>query len=188
MKWWGVLCMVLFVEFVIPVRATTLEVFEVYQPLSLHGTDVDEEMPGFSRPLQVGIMSRPMVIQGAAPEALVAAVAQPHRLLSLSRPAAYNQPEANLLVLCGLDLSAKLEGRHCIIKLNVSKMVVPPQLDLAPKEVVLLVRLAVEKTLKKYYRAQFDEIHIEFRIDGVQNHEQRALRQVERRFTIKGKN
>ncbi|HCQ80352.1 MAG TPA: hypothetical protein DIV46_10285, partial [Verrucomicrobiales bacterium] len=63
--------------------ATTLEVLRVFQPLSLHGTDVDHEFKGEA--IQARIFARPMVLSGAMPENLVLAVATPHRM-----PATFN--------------------------------------------------------------------------------------------------
>ena len=63
--------------------ATTLEVLRVFQPLSLHGTDIDHEFKGES--VQAHIFARPMVLSGAMPENLVLAVATPHRM-----PATFN--------------------------------------------------------------------------------------------------
>jgi len=132
-------------------------------------------------------MSRPMVIQGAAPEALLAAVAHPHRLVSLSDQKAYREAEANLLVLCGLKLSTKLESRHCVVKIDISTIKIPQQLDIQPRELLLLARLAVEKTLELYYSGQAGTMKIDLRIVGIQNNDQLALREIERRYTIVGK-
>ncbi len=56
--------------------ATTLEVLQVFQPISLHGTDVDYEFEG--EHVRARVFSRPMVLSVAMPETLVAAIASLH--------------------------------------------------------------------------------------------------------------
>ena len=54
--------------------ATTISVVPVYEPISLHGSDVDDIISDTGEALQATVLSRPMALTGAFPEDLVAAI------------------------------------------------------------------------------------------------------------------
>ena len=63
--------------------ATTISVVPIFEPLSLHGTDVDEAISDTGEALQACVMSRPMAMTGAFPEVLVDAIRSTHPGLPL---------------------------------------------------------------------------------------------------------
>ncbi len=134
----------------------TLEVVNLYQPLSLHGTDGVGESLGEGDPVQAAVMSRPYVVTGAMPEDLVKAVGAPHRVASNGD--GYVVEDANLLSLCKINLTAEMTDARLLVRLDVSKLELPEELDLSARQVVTLSIMAVEHTLRDYFRHIKDEI------------------------------
>ena len=60
--------------------ATVIDVVQIYQPISLHGSDVDDEVDDMGESLQASILCRPMALTGGFPEVLVESIAMPHAL------------------------------------------------------------------------------------------------------------
>ncbi|MEN9974453.1 MAG: hypothetical protein RLZZ282_459, partial [Verrucomicrobiota bacterium] len=83
-------------------RASTIMVVPIFEPLSLQGTDGDEAVSDTGTTLQACVMSRPMAMTGAFPEALVEAIRSPH-LIPTNHPN-YKVQETNLLVLCHVGI------------------------------------------------------------------------------------
>ncbi|HEY8961360.1 MAG TPA: hypothetical protein VIM57_04080, partial [Luteolibacter sp.] len=77
-------------------QATTITVVPVFEPLSLHGTDVDEVIAETGEALQATVMPRPMALTGAFPEVLIESIRSPHKIPT-NNPN-YKTTEANLLV------------------------------------------------------------------------------------------
>ena len=130
--------------------ATTLEVLRVFQPLSLHGTDVDHEFKGEA--IQAHIFARPMVLSGAMPENLVLAVATPHRM-----PATFNYDvnECNLLTLFQVELSGiMLDSGQLKVAFNLSKMKAPEGVELPIRTVLKLSIQALKRTLEDYHHPE----------------------------------
>jgi len=143
--------------------ATTLEILEVFQPLSLHGTDVVAEFQG--KGIQAKVMPRPMVLSGAMPESLVAAVGAP---LRLAPTGSYDIPECNLLALYGVAISGNLEKKsHLVVSLDVSRTRVPDEVDLPIRTVLELSVAALKKTLAANHHPENREFRVTVKVRGL---------------------
>ncbi|HBM79159.1 MAG TPA: hypothetical protein DD438_13710 [Verrucomicrobiales bacterium] len=139
-----------------PVLAVTLEVVELYQPLSLHRTDGVGETLGEEDPVQAGVFARPYAVTGAMPEDLVKAVAAPHRIATNSE--GYEVEDANLLNLCGVALSSEMKVNRLLVRFDMGNFKLPEDLDLSARQVIQLSIIAVERTLRSYFRNFKDEV------------------------------
>ena len=137
-------------------QAITLEVVELHQPLSLHRTDGIGETLGEKDPVQAGVFSRPYAVTGAMPEDLVKAVAAPHRIATNSE--GYEVDDANLLNLCGVSLSSEMRVNRLLVRFNVANLELPGDLDLTARQVIRLSVIAVERTLRAYFRSGNDQV------------------------------
>lgn len=161
--------------------ATTLEVLRVFQPLSLHGTDVDHEFKGEA--VQAHIFARPMVLSGAMPENLVLAVATPHRM-----PATFNYEvnECNLLTLFQVELSGIMgDSGELEVSFDLSKMQVPEGLDLSIRTVLSLSIQALKKTLEDYHHPENKPLKVKITIEGTTK-KNRSLRDLSGSFVVTG--
>lgn len=141
--------------------ASTLDVLSVYQPLSLHGTDAAVEYEG--KPLQARVLSRPMVLSGAMPEALVEAVGRPHRMAGVAN---YAVKECNLLVMYGIRVSAVLSDDELLVSFDVSQRVLPEGIDLSYDDVLRFAVEAVKLSLRDYHHAEGEPLKIRFAVEG----------------------
>jgi hypothetical protein len=148
------------------VLATVIEVVPVYQPVSLHGSDVDDEVDADSgESLQAAIMSVPMALTGDFPEALVRSVAMPLRLQSNNQN--YDIKEVNLCQLCGVKLEAEiLSPQEFKVEVDVSGLHLPKEIDLTSRQVVKLVAAAIRRTLTEYNKNQKKDLQVTLRITG----------------------
>lgn len=159
--------------------ATTLEVLPVFQPLSLHGTDVGHEFEG--EIIQAQVMSRPMVLSGAMPEALVSAIGTPHQL-----PATLNYavPECNLLQLYGLKISGVLsEENLLVVTINLNEAMVPDAVQLPIRTVLKLTIDALKSTLKAYHHPANKALKVRLDLVGL-SEKNATLRDLSGRFRI----
>ncbi|MDG2400689.1 MAG: hypothetical protein P8M04_08945 [Akkermansiaceae bacterium] len=161
--------------------ATTLEVLRVFQPLSLHGTDVDHEFKGEA--IQAHIFARPMVLSGAMPENLVLAVATPHRM-----PATFNYDvnECNLLTLFQVELSGiMLDSGQLKVAFNLSKMKAPEGVELPIRTVLKLSIQALKRTLEDYHHPENKPLKVKIAIEGT-TEKNRSLRDLGGGFVVTG--
>lgn len=147
-----------------PLAATTISVVPVFEPVSLHGTDVDEVITETGEALQATVMSRPMALTGAFPETLIESIRSPHRLPS-NNPN-YQVDEANLLVLCGIGIGAVMDEDGLLVKFDVTELKIPDEVDLTVRQVLKLGIVAVRKTLEVYQAPQTDPLAVRIRIVG----------------------
>ncbi len=167
------------------VRATVIDVVSIHQPLSLHGSDVDDEVDDTGESLQAAILSRPMAMTGAFPEVLVEAIAMPHQLPT-NNPN-YAIKEVNLVVLCGLKITAELDDSGgLLVEINVANLVIPEDVDLTARQVLKLVCGSIRKTLAEYNGKQKDELKVILRIVGT-NEGNRSLEDLGAQYEIPGK-
>lgn len=132
--------------------ATTISVVPIYEPLSLHGTDADGELADVGESLHATVMSRPMALSGAFPETLVDSIRSPHEIPTNNQN--YKTTEANLLVLCDIGIEAELTEEQLLVRVDVSKIKIPEEIDLTSRQVLGLVIIAVRKTLEEYQKPQ----------------------------------
>ena len=161
--------------------ATTLEVLRVFQPLSLHGTDIDHEFKGES--VQAHIFARPMVLSGAMPENLVLAVATPHRM-----PATFNYEvsECNLLTLFKVEISGIMgNSGELEVAFDLTKMQAPDGVDLSILTVLSLSIHALKKTLEDYHHPENKPLKVKITIEGTTK-KNRSLRDLSGGFVVMG--
>ena len=166
-------------------HATVIDVVSIYQPLSLHGSDVDDEVDDMGESLQAAILSRPMALTGAFPEVLVEAIAMPHRLPT-NNPN-YVIPEVNLVVLSGLKISAELKDKtELFVEINIANLLIPDDIDLTARQVLKLVSASIRKTLTEYNAKQKDDIKVQLRVVGT-NESNSSLQDMGTQYEVPGK-
>lgn len=134
--------------------ASTKSVYQVWQPLSLHGTDVSSVAGKESGVDYTVLMSRPVVLSGALPEDLVYAVARSHKIDSNGN---YDIDEANLLALSKIKLNARFDEKGLAIQLDVSSASLSSDVEVSLFDVVKLGIEALRKTLDDYGQSYLSE-------------------------------
>ncbi|MES2921860.1 MAG: hypothetical protein V4819_09945 [Verrucomicrobiota bacterium] len=162
--------------------ASSIMVVPIFEPLSLQGTDGDEAISEIGEALQASVMSRPMALSGGFPEVLVDAIRSPH-LIPTNNPN-YKVQETNLLVLCNVGISAEMEENNVLtVKLNVSQLAIPPEVDLTTRQILKLAIIALRKTLDEYQRPQTQPLSVTLIIDGTDD-AKASLRDLGTKFVI----
>lgn len=160
-------------------------VVPVFEPLSLHGTDGDEAISDTGEALQACVMARPMALTGAFPEVLVEAIRSPH-LIPTNNPN-YKVQEANLLVLCNVGIGAELNegGGQLTVRLDVSQLAIPGEVDLTSRQILKLAIVAIRRTLEEYQKPQTGALEVNLVIDGA-DEEKSGLRDLGATFSVEG--
>jgi len=161
--------------------ASTIMVVPIFEPLSLHGTDGDDAISEIGEALQASVMSRPMALTGAFPEALVDAIRSPH-LIPTNHPN-YKVQEANLLVICNIGIAGKMENGILMVSLNVAELAIPPEVDLTTRQILKLTIIALRKTLEEYQRPQTQVLPVNLIIEGADD-AKASLRDLGCEFTL----
>jgi hypothetical protein len=164
-------------------RATTITMVPVFEPLSLHGTDGDEAISDTGEALQACVMSRPMAMTGAFPEVLVDAIRSPHQVPT-NNPN-YKVQEANLLVLANIGISGEMTDGGLTVRLDVTQLTIPPEVDLTARQILKLAIVAVRKTLEEYQNPQSQPLAVALVIEGA-DEAKSGLRDLAARFVIGG--
>ena len=142
-------------------QAITLEIYKVFRPISLHGTDVAEEFEG--EIIQAKVISQTMVVTGAQPEGLLAAISAPHRLVGSG---SYLPKEDNLLVLCGIGMTSISDGRNLTVKIDLAKMKIPTEVEIPVRTVLKLAIRSVKETLKGFHTPEDGPMKVKIEIVG----------------------
>lgn len=145
-------------------KATTISIVPIHEPVSLQGTDVDEIIKETGEVLQANVISRPMALTGAFPETLVEAIRTPNKIPT-NNPN-YTVEEANLLILCNVGISARPTDEGLLIELDVSKLKIPMEVDLTSRQLLKLTLVAVNRTLEAYHSTQVDPLTFMVSIEG----------------------
>ncbi|MDA0766906.1 MAG: hypothetical protein O3A92_08810 [Verrucomicrobia bacterium] len=161
--------------------AITIEVVRLYQPLSLHGTDGAGEEEADHMVLQAAVLERPMALAGAIPEDLVKAVGEPCRIASNSP--AYTVEEANLLILSKIKMEVEMLEERLLVKLDVSELAMPEEVDLTARQALVLSIRAIRKTLEAYFAHSDEKVHWEVRITGT-DESNASLRDLSAKYTL----
>ena len=115
---------------------------------------------------------------------MVKAVGSPHRIASNGD--GYVVEDANLLNLCKIDLSAEMKNARLLVRLDVSKLELPEELDLTARQVVTLSIIAIEHTLKDYFRnSKGEDLRVSIGVKGT-NEGNEALKNLARRLRLGG--
>jgi hypothetical protein len=182
MKHWIATCLVSGILGVSAI-ASTITVKAVYEPISLHGTDGDEAISDVGAALQASVMPRPRALTGAFPEVLVDAIRSPHQIPTNSPN--YKVQEANLLVLCNVGIGAEMTGGTLTVRLDVSGLAIPAEVDLTTRQILNLAIIALKKTLEDYQREQSQGLPVELLIVGAEG-PKAGLLDLGAKFTIPG--
>lgn len=175
--------LLVFAVLVWPVIATTISVVPVFEPVSLHETDVDEVITDSGEALQATVISRPMALTGAFPETLIESIRTPHKLPS-NNPN-YRVEEANLLVLCDIGIAAEVDDLGLLVNFDVSGLSIPEGVDLTIRQVLKLGIVAVRKTLEIYQAPQADPLMVRIRIVGT-DEGTASLTELDSEFELEG--
>lgn len=133
---------------------STKSVYRVWQPLSLHGTDVSSVAGKEGDVDYAVLMSRPVVLSGALPEDLVYAVARSHKIDSNGN---YDVSEANLLALSEIRLNARFDEKGLDIQLDLSEVNLDADVNISLFDVVKLSVRALRRTLDDYGESYLSE-------------------------------
>lgn len=163
--------------------ASTITVVPVYEPLSLHGTDGDDVISDVGEALQASVMPRPMALTGAFPEVLVDSIRTPHQVPT-NNPN-YKVTETNLLVLCDIGINGRLTEGGLVVTFDISKLSIPPEVDLTSRQVLKLALIAVRKTLEDYQRPQVDPLNVTVVVEGA-DEAKATLQDIGTKFTLGG--
>jgi len=146
-------------------QGITHEVIQLFQPLSLHGTDGAGRFDDTEEALQAEVLPRPYVSSGALPEDLVDAIGLSHRMPTNS--VSYEVEEANLLILCGVKLSAEIVDKKLVATMDISQLKIPDEIDLTGRQILKLTIISIRKTLAAYFGSDaIDTLLCEIRITG----------------------
>lgn len=167
--------------FALPLSATTISVVPVFEPLSMHDTDVDDGITDTGEALQATVVSRPMALTGAFPEVLLESIRSPHKFPS-NNPN-YKVEEVNLLVLCNIDIAAEVTEEGLKVRLNIANLTVPADVDLTARQVLKLALVAIRKTLEEYQKPQTEPLKVSVLIEGV-NDGTASLKELETHYTL----
>lgn len=143
---------------------TTITVVPIFEPLSLHGTDGDDVISDVGEALQASVMSRSMALTGAFPEVLIDSIKSPHQIPT-NNPN-YKVTEANLLVLCKVDIEGKMSQDGLRVTLDITHLEIPQEVDLTSRQVLRLALIAVRKTLEVYQGPQTQPLVVTIAIEG----------------------
>ena len=147
-----------------PLNATTISVVPIHEPISLHGTDVDEIITETGEALQANVLSRPMALTGAFPEVLVDAIRTPNKLPT-NNPN-YKVGETNLLVLCDIGISSRATDEGLLVELDLSQLDIPYEVDLTSRQLLKLTLVAIHRTLEAYHSTQTEPLTFMVSIEG----------------------
>ena len=166
-----------------PVAATTITVVPIFEPISLHATDGDDAISEIGEALQATVMSRPMALSGAFPEVLVESMRTPHPLPS-NNPN-YQVQEANLFVLCNVDVEAMMTEKELLVTFDISNIDIPVDVDLTTRQILRIGIVALRRTLAAYQAPQPDPLSVRVRIAGAVG-DREPLRDAGVEFTLSG--
>ncbi len=146
-------------------QASTITVVPVVEPLSLHGSDGDETIVASCEALRACVMSRPMALSGAFPEALVDAIRSPH--LIPSNDLTFKVQEANLQVLSNIGISRKMTAAQSLtVRLNIARLVIPAEVDLTSRQILKLTIVALRETFEEYQHPQTPPLSVALVLEG----------------------
>ncbi|MGJ8632960.1 MAG: hypothetical protein ACSHX7_03500 [Luteolibacter sp.] len=144
--------------------ASTISVVPIHEPISLNGTDVDDIISDTGEALQATVLPRPMALTGAIPEVLVEAIRTPHKIPT-NNPN-YTVEEANLLVLCNVDIQARMTEESLAVTIDVIGLSIPPEIDLTSRQLLKITLVALQRTLEEYQRPQSEPLTVIVSIEG----------------------
>lgn len=162
-------------------HASTISVIPIHEPISLHGTDVDDIISDTGEALQATVISRPMALTGAFPEVLVDAIRTPHKIPT-NNPN-YTVEEVNLLILCKVLIAAEMTEQGLLVTLDVAGLEIPAEVDITSRQLLKLTLVALQRTLEEYHRPQTEPLNIIVAIAGTSENNA-SLKDLQATFTL----
>jgi hypothetical protein len=162
-------------------HATTISVVPIHEPISLHGTDVDDIISDTGEALQATVLSRPMALTGAFPEVLVDAIRTPHQIPT-NNPN-YAVKEANLLVLCQVGIGAEMTDEGLVVRMDVTNLSIPAEVDLTSRQLLKVTLVALQRTLEDYHSSQTEALKVIVVITGT-TEKNASLMDLQANFTL----
>ncbi len=165
-------------------HATTISVVPIYEPLSMHGTDVDDITSDTGEVLQATVQPRPMALTGAFPEVLVESIRTSHPIPT-NNPN-YKVAEANLLVLCKVAISAEMTEEGLLVKLDIANLEIPEEVDITSRQLLKISMVALQRTLEVYHSSQAQPLKVIVAIEGA-TEKNASLLDLQATFTLEPK-
>ena len=165
-------------------HASTISVVPIFEPLSLHGTDVDDIISDTGEVLQASVLSRPMALTGAFPEVLVESISSPHPLPT-NNPN-YKVAEANLLILCKVRIDAEMTDEGLQVEFNIADLDIPEEVDITSRQLLKITFVALQKTLEAYQGPQAEPLKVIVAIQGA-TEKNASLLDLQATFTLEPK-
>lgn len=160
----------------------TKEVVRIYQPVSYHDTDSATKYGVKGELVQAAVIAHPVVLSGAFPEDLIKAVEMPFRFGSNN--STYEVEEANLLVLCGIELEVERESDLVEVVIDCSQLAVPELVELSPQQILSMTVEAIRRTVRVYYQeGAYESFKCELRLQGLVK-ENQGLKKLETSFQV----
>lgn len=160
----------------------TKEVVRIFQPVSYHDTDSATEYGVRGELVQAEVINRPVVLSGAFPEDLVKAVAMPFRFAS-NNPT-YEVEEANLILLCQIELEVTRSGPDIEVTVDCSDFVIPELVELQARQILEMTIESIRRTLRVYYQIGAHEAFVcRLQLAGL-NEERQVLKGLATNFQV----
>jgi hypothetical protein len=105
-----------------------------------------------------------MAMTGAFPEVLIDAIRSPH-LIPTNNPN-YKIQESNLLVIAKIGISGEMTADGLTVRIDVSQLAIPPEIDLTARQILKLTIVAIRKTLEVYQAPQSNPLAVTLVIEG----------------------
>ena len=135
--------------------AITQEVLQVFVPASYHDTDSVNEYGVKGELVQAAVLDRTVVVSGAFPEDLARIILLPFQIPA-NNPA-YQVQEANLAILCGLELEVNYEGNLLDVVFDCRNFKIPENIELTGRQVLTMTIEALRRTLRIYYQGDYQD-------------------------------
>ena len=112
---------------------------------------------------------------------MVKAVGDPCKIASNSP--AYTIEEANLLLICKIGLSVEMLEDRLLVRLDISKLAMPEEVDLTARQVLTMSIKSIRRTLEAYFAHSDQNIPWEVRITGTKE-SNASLKNLSAKYTV----
>jgi hypothetical protein len=131
------------VLFAFPIHAER-QIAEIFQPISLLGTDTEDEPLKDGQTMAATILCRPILVAGAFPESPVMAMCLPHKITGATDGF---PEESNLIVLVGAEIDAEFGEKSHSVTADFSHAKVSEDLGVSLLQVMQLTAECLQRNL-----------------------------------------
>jgi hypothetical protein len=78
----------------------------------------------------------------------------------------YKIQETNLLVIAKIGISGEMTADGLTVRIDVSQLAIPPEIDLTARQILKLTIVAIRKTLEVYQAPQSNPLAVTLVIEG----------------------